>query len=225
MDGLGELKARTRQSQRLKREYKGALAFGGSVLLLFIIAFTLVAQPWNPRVLNQNLLKQCNEPWPPTPLGPNISQREQFLVLLANPGTSPRLCVGYSSQVDSQVALRLRAAVVALNLSTGGITVAAEPYNLTVPNDNNGISPVGVAYAVFTLQIPNGSHGFYVLDLPGDCPRLLAVGYPPSQITQGDFGSWVQRSLSCTGNPQAAPDTTLQLEGGWDLNSTNPYFS
>lgn len=209
----------------MKREYKGALIFGGAILLLYIVVLAIVAQPWNPRVLNQNLLSQCNEPWPPTPIGPNVSQRQQFMVLLANPGTSPKLCVGYSSLVDSQVVLRLDALVTPLATTTGTITIAAEPYNLTVPNDNNGMSPVGIAYAVFTLQVSNSTSGFYVLDLPGDCPQLLAVGYPPNQIDASDFGNWVQRSLSCTGNPQVAPNTTVQFEGALNLNSTNPYVS
>ena len=209
----------------LKRAYWGLLLSACVVLALYAAVFIMVTEPWNPRVLNQNLLSQCNESWPPTPLGPNISQREQYMVLLASPGTSPKLCVGYSSLIDSQVVLRLAAVVVPLNASTGGITIVPQPLDLTVPNDNGGNSPVGIAYAVFTLEIPNSSRGFYVLDLPGDCPQLLAIGYPPSQINGSDFGNWVQRSLSCTGNPQVAPNTTMQFEGGAGLNSTNPYVS
>ena len=183
----------------------------------------MVAQPWDPRVLNQNLLSQCNEPYPPELPGPNVTQREQFVVLLANPGTSPKLCAGYSSLIDSQAILHLSSQVVPLNMSTGNITVLPEPYNLTVPNDNNGMSPVGIAYAVFTLQISSNARGFYALDLPGDCPQLLAVGYPATQINQGDFGQWVQNSLSCTGDPIAAPNATFQLVGAASLNVTFPY--
>jgi hypothetical protein len=209
----------------LKRWVRGLLIFAAVVFLLYVAVFTIITQPWNPRVLNQNLLNQCSASWPPESPGPNISQREQFAVLLANPGTSPKLCVGYGSLVDSQVSLQLDALVVPLNSSLGTITVLAEPHNLTVPNDNNGNSPTGIAYAVFTLQISNGSRGFYVLDLPGDCPRLLAVAYPPAQINESDFGKSVHDSLSCTGNPQVAPDVTVQFEGESNLNITYPYVS
>ena len=208
----------------MKRRTWGLLVSAGVVLLLYVVVFTIIDQPWNPRVVNQDLLNQCNSSWPPESPGPNISQREQFAVLLANPGVSPKMCVGYSSLIDDQVSLELNALVVPLNSSTGAITVLAEPHNLTVPNDNNGNSPAGIAYAVFTLQVSNDSHGFYVLDLPGDCPQLLAVGYLAAQVNESDFGIWVQRSLSCTGNPQVAPNVTFQLEGESNLNVTFPYI-
>ena len=207
----------------MRRRYWGLLASAFVVLSLYAGLYLNDNPPWDPRVLNQGLLTQCNGPWPPlgTP-GPNVSQRQQFMVFLANPGTSPKLCAGYSSLIDSQVMLQLHALIVPLNASTGSITILAEPYNLTVPNNNNGISPTGVAYAVFTLHISNDTRGFYVLELPGDCPRLLAVGYAPAQINQSDYGNWVNHSLSCTGNPQTTPNAILALVGEEGLNATLP---
>jgi hypothetical protein len=121
------------------------------------------------------------------------------------------------------VSLRLAGLVVPLNSSAGAFAVFADPINLTVPNDNNGISPVGIAYAVFTLELSNVSRGFYVLDLPGDCPRPLALGYSAAQVNESDFGVWVQRSLSCSGNPQSTPNVTFQIEGVSNLSATYPY--
>ena len=132
--------------------------------------------------------------------------------------------VGYRGAVAIHGSLQLNRLVVPVNFSSGAIAVSAEPHNLTVPNDNNGLSPTGIAYAVFTLQISNGSRGFYVLDLPGDCPRLLAVGYSPAQVNESDFGNWVHDSFACTGNPQVTVDASLQLAAGEsNLNITYPY--
>ena len=205
----------------MKNRSHVALVSAGVILILLVLV--LVVFPQSPRVVNENLLSQCSTPWPPEMPGPNVSQREQFAVLLANPGTSPKLCVGYSSLVNSQVPLQLDASVVALNSTTSTVSISAEPYDLTVPSDNNGISPVGVAYAVFILHLSNSSRGFYVLELPGDCPRLLASGYVVPQVNESDFGVWIQRALSCTGNPQVTPNVTMALAGESSLNVTYPY--
>jgi hypothetical protein len=125
--------------------------------------------------------------------------------------------------INNQVSLQLDASVVALNSTTGNISISVEPSDLTVPSDNNGISPVGVAYAVYTLHLSNSSRGFYVLELPGDCPRLLASGYAAPLVNESDFGVWVQRALSCTGNPQVTPNVTIDLAGESNLNVTYPY--
>jgi len=194
-----------------------------TIAILVLVSFVVLTS--NPRVLNQDLLNQCNTQWPLESPGPNITQREEFSVLLASPGTSPRFCVGYSSLIDNEVSIQLYGLVVPLGSSGGTISVLADPPTLTVPNDNNGQSPVGIAYAVFTLQISNSSHGFYVMDMPGDCPRLLAVGYSAAQVNESDFGTWVQRSLSSAGNPQIAPDFDFEIEGVWNLNATSLYVS
>ena len=93
--------------------------------------------------------------------------------------------------------------MVPLGVSTGGVEVTAEPSILTVLSDNNGLSPTGVAYAVFTLNISDNSKDFYVLEFPG-CLQLLASGYSASQVNASDFGGWVQQVQLglCSGNTQ-----------------------
>jgi hypothetical protein len=140
------------------------LVIAVAAILLLVVALTIFSQP--NRVVNQGLLKQCSTSWPPgSPETANISLREQFMVLLASPGTTSKLCVEYSSYSNDAVVLQLNPRVVPLNSAIGGIEVTAEPDTLTVPGNNNGISPIGVAYAVYTLNISNNSKGFYVLEL------------------------------------------------------------
>jgi len=190
-----------------------------AAILLLVVAIAIF--PQTSRVVNQGLLKQCSGSLPgPEPETANITQREQFAVLLADPGTTSKLCVGYSSNSNSPVVLQLNPLVVSLNSSASGIQVTAEPGTLTVPG-NQGTSPIGVAYAVYTLNVSTGSQGFYVLELPGDCPRLLASGYSASLVNESNFGGWVQQALACSGNAQV----TAVIASESNLGMTYPYVS
>jgi hypothetical protein len=164
--------------------------------------------PQNGRSVNEGLLKQCNVQWPPwtsteTANTTGRGSTPSVQVLLASPGTTSKLCVGYGSNSDNAFDLPLNSTVIPLGSSTGGVEFAAEPKVLSVLSDNNGLSPTGVAYAVFTLSVANDSKGFYVLEFPG-CLQLLASGYSPSRVNASDFGSWIQQaqSVQCEGNAQ-----------------------
>lgn len=100
--------------------------------------------------------------------------------------------------------------------------VTADPNILTVPGDNNGLSPTGEAYAVFTLNISNDSKGFYILELP-PCLQLLASGYSASQVNASDFGGWVQQVqlAICSGNAQV----NVVFVSESNLNITYPVIS
>ena len=182
----------------------------GALAAVVIVGATLTAyySPQNGRTVNTGLLKQCTVQWPPWNQSEttNTSRRESpnILVLLANQGTTSKLCVGYGSNSNNAFDLPLNTSVIPIGPSRGGVEFTAEPSVLTVLSDNNGLSPTGVAYAVFTLNAAEGSKGFYVLEFPG-CLQLLALGIPPSQVNASDFGSWIQPAQSnlCDGNAQA----------------------
>jgi len=185
------------------------LLVGAVAAAIVVVAATDGPQwPQYGRSVNDGLLNQCSVQWPPwTPTETaNTTGRESppsVLILLANPGTTSKLCVGYGSNSNSALDLPLNTSVISTSSSEGGVEFTAEPGVLTVLSDNNGLSPTGVAYAVFTLSVANGSKGFYVLEFPG-CLQLLASGYPPSQVNASDFGSWIQpaQSATCEGNAQ-----------------------
>ena len=100
---------------------------------------------------NQQLLGQCNVTYPPE-LPVNVSRRQQFAVLLIQPNLTAKICVEYSSVSPSSVTLSLKAQVMLVNGTGGAIVVSADPSTLYVSGNNNMISPIGVAYAVYTLQ-------------------------------------------------------------------------
>ena len=149
------------------------------------------------RIYNQQLLTQCNAPWPPE-FPQNVSHRQQFAVLLIQPNSTAKICVGYSSLSSSSVTLSLKAQVTLVNGTGGTILLSSEPNPLFVPGNNNNISPVGIAYAVFTLRPANDSRGFYILNLPGFCPTIpIAVGYLASEVNGTMFSGWLAGHYSC----------------------------
>lgn len=165
------------------------------VLLLALALLVFVSRPTN--VVNQQLLGECNVPWPPE-LPTNSSHKQQFVVLLLRPNSIARICVGYGSLSPSPVELRLQASVIGLNHNAGGVTLSAQPLNLTVPGNNNNVSPIGVAYAVYTIELANNSKGFYILELPGFCPTIpVAVGYSSSEINATVFSGWLAGNYAC----------------------------
>jgi hypothetical protein len=195
-----------------------------AVVAILLLTVTVTNWPQNGRTVNEGLLKQCSVSWPPwtSTQTANTTRRESppsIGVLLVSPGTTSKLCVGYGSNSNYAVNLQLNPSVVDLSLSTAGVEVTAEPSVLTVLSDNNGLSPTGVAYAVFTLKASNDSKGFYVLEFPG-CLQPLASGYSASQVNASDFGGWVQQVQrdQCAGNAQV----NLSFVSESNLNITVP---
>ena len=166
-----------------------------AVVMLVVLGLPLLLNP--NRVYNQQLLSQCNVSWPPE-MPVNVSQRQQFAVLLFQPNSTAKICVQYSSLSSSSVTLSLKAKATLVNGTGGTISLSYEPTNLYVPGNNNNISPVGIAYAVFTLRPANDSRGFYILNLPGFCPTIpIAVGYLASEVNGTMFSGWLAGHYSC----------------------------
>jgi hypothetical protein len=181
------------------------------VLLSVVALLVFVSRPTN--VLNQQLLGECNVPYPPE-LPTNSSHKQQFAVLLLRPNSSARICVGYSSLSPSPVELRLQASVIGLDHNVEGVTLSAQPLNLTVPGNNNNVSPVGVAYAAYTIRLANNSKGFYILELPGFCPTIpVAIGYSSSEVNATVFSGWLAGNYAC------GPERSL-VEG-WYVSVSN----
>ena len=165
------------------------------IAVIVVAVFGFLQQPT--RVYNRELLGECNVSWPPE-LPVNSSHRQQFAVLLMRPNSTARICVGYSSLTPSSMQLNLQTAVIPLGHGTAGVTLSAKPQNLTVPGNNNGLSPTGVAYAVFTIELANDSKGFYILKLPGFCPTIpFAVGYSAAQVNSTSFSGWLAGNYAC----------------------------
>jgi hypothetical protein len=147
-----------------------------AVVMLAVLGLPTFLNP--NRVYNQQLLSQCSVSWPPE-LPVNVSQRQQFAVLLVQSDSTAKICVGYGSLSSSSVTLSLQAQVTLVNGTGGTILLSSEPNSLFVPGNNNNISPTGVAYAVYTLQPAYDSRGFYVLNLPlcfgGQCNNVLRL--------------------------------------------------
>jgi hypothetical protein len=192
------------------------------LIVLAALASWLVLPTFlNPnRTYNQQLLSQCNVSWPPE-LPQNVSQRQQFAVLLFQPNSTAKICVGYHSLSSSSVTLSLKAQVTLVNGTGGMILLSSEPTNLSVPGNNNNISPVGTAFAVFTITSANDSRGFYVLNLPGFCPTIpIAVGYSASEVNATMFSGWLAGRYSC------GPESRV-VTGGYvsflNVNIAYPY--
>jgi hypothetical protein len=136
-----------------------------SVLLLAAVIVTafLIPRPSINRIVNGNLLTQCPNQRPPVspePESQNVSQREQFAVILANPGQTATLCIGYTANgFTNSATLQLQSQAVAANTTvfTRSISVTTQPSGSIVapPANDCGLSPCGlsVAYAVYTITI------------------------------------------------------------------------
>ena len=167
------------------------------VLLLTVALIILVSRPTN--VVNQQLVGECNVPWPPE-LPTNSSHKQQFVVFLLRPNSTARICVRYTSLSPSPVELNLYSGtIIGLNHNVWGVTMSTQPLNLMVPGNNNNLSPIGVAYAVYTIELTNGTTGFYIFELPGFCPTIpVAVGYSPSEVNATVFSGWLAGKYACS---------------------------
>lgn len=176
----------------------------------------------SPRVLNQQLLGECNVPWPPEqPV--NTSHRQQFAVLLMSPGSTSRICVGYSSLTASRVTFRQEAEVISTSTSNAGVNVTAQPQPIAVPGDNNDVSPIGVSYGVYTINLSSDSKGFYVLELPGFCPSIpLAVGYGASQVNSTVFSRWESGASGCAWRAGQVTPSYVSVS---NVDVAYPYYS
>jgi hypothetical protein len=208
----------------MRKRSKGLIGASLSIAAVVLVAAFLVST-------RGNLLAQCSSRPPhafPGPDPQNLTRREQFSVLLADPGQTAKVCVGYEAYNDnSSVILQLEPLMVTVGGGTTAlpINVTAEPSgSLTAPHGvecGNSPCPEPLAYAVYTITIPNGTKGFYVLQLPGDCPTPFAVGYPWSEVNASDFGGWPNQAFSCSGSSQVDPYTVVYS----NLNITFAYVS
>ena len=120
-----------------------ALIIAAVVIIVLIAVVALYPQP--SRQVNEDLLKQCTtRPPSPEPESQNTTQREQFGVWLATPGTASKLCAEYVSNSSSSVFLQLNPTSIPVNSTTNAIEVQADPNNMTVPG-STGNSPTGAA--------------------------------------------------------------------------------
>lgn len=207
----------------MRQRNKGLIGASLSVAAVVLVAAFLASTHGNP-------LAPCSGRPPhmfPGPDPQNLTRQEQFGVYLADPGEMAKVCVGYESYSYSPVTLQLEPRMVIVG---GG--AAALPINVSVEPSGNFTAPAAIecgnspcreplAYAVYTITIPNGTSGFYVLRLPGVCPDPLAVGYSWTEVNASDFGIWPQLAHNCPVSSQVDAYTVVFS----NLNMTSTFVS
>ena len=120
------------------------------VAIVALVAFTIIPRPPVNQIVNGNLLKECSTPSPPElpeSESQNVSRREQFQVILANPGQIARLCVGYTSDnCTNSIMLQPQAQIVAANPGLPSSSSSSSvPINVAVQPAGGVDVPPGIA--------------------------------------------------------------------------------